>query len=154
MPSRACGSCIGLGILFSALVHGLGLSLVLQRQPPTLEASAETGLELELALFAPSGGGLVPVAPSMPDTAPAPPAPPVPPATEAVLLAEPESDSVSPTEQLPPPQATPESLVSPSLVEDKPKPHPVAKSNPTSPPQPKPIPTAQAKPKPKPKPQA
>ncbi len=149
MPSRSCGSCIGLGILVSALVHGLGLSLLLQRQPPTLEAGAEAGLELELALFAPAGGGLAPVTPSAPDTALAPPAPPT---TEAMPLAEPEPAPAPPAEQPPSPQTTPEPLVSPSVVEDQPTPPPVAKPKPTSPPQAKPKAAAQPKPKPKPKP--
>ncbi len=146
MPRRLCGSCIGLGILVSALVHGLGLSLLLQRQPPTLEAGAEAGLELELALFAPAGGSLVPVLPSAPDTAPAPPA------TEAVPLAAPEPAPMPPAEQPPPTRAMPESLISPSVVEDRPAPPPEAKPKSTAPSQTKPKSTAQPKPTPKPKP--
>ncbi len=133
MPSRSCGSCIGLGILISALVHGLGLSLLLQRQPPTLEAGAEAGLELELALFAPAGGGLAPVTPS-------------------ATLAEPEPAPVPPAEQSPPPRAMPEPLLSPSLVEDKPTPPPEAQPKPMAPSQAKPKSTPQPKPTPKPKP--
>lgn len=152
MPSRSCGSCIGLGILVSALVHGLGLSLLLQRQPPTLEAGAEAGLELELALFAPTGGGLTPVTPSAPDTAPAPPAPPAPPAAEAAPLTEPEPAPAPPAEQSPPPRAMPEPLVSPSVVEDKPTPPPEARPKPMAPSQAKPKSTPQPKPTPKPKP--
>lgn len=148
MPSRSCGSCIGLGILVSALVHGLGLYLLLQRQPPTLEAGVEAGLELELALFAPTGGGLTPVTPSAPDTAPAPPAPP---AAEAAPLAEPEPAPVRPAEQPPPPRAMPEPLVSPSVVEDKPTPPPEAKPKPIAPSQAKPKSTPQPKPTPAPK---
>ena len=149
MPRRLCGSCIGLGILVSALVHGLGLSLLLQRQPPTLEAGAEAGLELELALFAPAGGGLAPVTPSAPDTAPAPPAPP---AAEAAPLAEPEPAPVPPAEQPPLPRAMPEPLVNPSVVEDKPTPSPEAQPKPMAPSQAKPKSTPQPKPSPKPKP--
>ncbi len=62
MPSRSCRQCIGLGILVSALVHGLGLALLLGRQPPLPAGGQETGLELDLALFAPVSGSEMPVA--------------------------------------------------------------------------------------------
>lgn len=70
MPSRSCRHCIGLGILVSALVHGLGLALLLGRQPPLRAGGQETGLELDLALFAPVSGGETPVA-RLPDSTPA-----------------------------------------------------------------------------------
>ncbi len=52
MSSLFCRSCIGLGLLVSALVHGLALSLVLNLEPPVPVSGAEEVTELDLTLFA------------------------------------------------------------------------------------------------------
>ena len=52
MSSLFCRSCIGLGLLISALVHGLALSLVLNLEPPVPVSGEEVVTELDLTLFA------------------------------------------------------------------------------------------------------
>lgn len=134
MPSRSCRQCIGLGILVSALAHGLGLFLLLDRQPPLPAGGQEAGLELDLALFAPVSGGETPVA-RLPDSTlatresaavarglPEPVPEPVPTAMP-VLEAE--------TDILPEPEPEPETEL---------KPEPVRETEPVSKPEPEPEP--------------
>jgi hypothetical protein len=52
MSSLFCRSCIGLGLMVSALVHGLALSLVLNLEPPVPVSGEEVVTELDLTLFA------------------------------------------------------------------------------------------------------
>ncbi len=56
MSPQSCRACLGLGVLVSALVHALSLTLLLDRQPPILGDAPETRLELDLARFATTGG--------------------------------------------------------------------------------------------------
>ncbi len=144
MPSRSCRQCIGLGILVSALVHGLGLALLLGRQPPLPAGGQETGLELELdlALFAPVSGSETPVA-RLPGSTPSTresaagaqglPEPGPEPVTTAMSGLEAKTDILSEPE--PEPEPEPEADQNPKA---EPEPEPVVEQNPEAEPEPEP----------------
>lgn len=95
MPLWSCRSCIGLGILVSALMHGLALSLWLKGRPPYLASRTQAAMELDLDMFAAPGANGVLAALAEPA------APPVP--AEPELVTEPVA---APTEPLSPTEAT------------------------------------------------
>ena len=126
MSSLFCRSCIGLGLLVSALVHGLALSLVLNLEPPVPVSGEEEVTELDLTLFAataanePLASLAEPPSPSEPE--PEPEAEP-----EAEPTPEPEPEPVVAQEAAPPEAATPPPVEKPR---PKPKPKPKPKSSP------------------------
>ncbi|MFZ1575398.1 MAG: energy transducer TonB [Chromatiaceae bacterium] len=122
MSSLFCRSCIGLGLLVSALVHGLALALVLTLGPPVPVSGAEEVTELDLALFA------APVA-NEPLASLAEPASPPEPEPEAEPAPEPEP--VVAAQEVVPPEAA-----IPSPVE-KPKPKPKLQPKPERKPEPR-----------------
>ncbi len=113
MSPLLCRSCIGLGLLVSALAHGLALSLVLNLESPARVSDAEELTELDLSLFAttvadePLASLAEPASASEPKPEPEPEAEPEP---------EPEP-VVAPEEVRPPEVATP-----PPVKKPKPKP--------------------------------
>ena len=112
MSSLFCRSCIGLGLLVSALVHGLALSLVLNLEPPVPVSGAEEVMELDLTLFA------APVANEPLASLAEPPSPSEPePEAEPVPESEPEPEPVVAQEVVPPEAFTP-----PPVEKPKPKP--------------------------------
>lgn len=114
MSSLFCRSCIGLGLLVSALVHGLALSLVLNLEPPVTVSGAEEVTELDLTLFA------APVANEPLASLAEPPLPSEPePEAEPVPESEPEPEPVVAQEVVPPEAFTPAPVEKP-----KPKPKP------------------------------
>lgn len=158
MPSRSCRQCIGLGILVSALVHGLGLALLLGRQPPLPAGGQETGLELELdlALFAPVSGSETPVA-RLPGSTPSTresvavaqglPEPVPEPVTTAMSGLEAKTDILSEPE----PEPEPEADQNPKA---EPEPEPVVEQNPEAEPEPEPRVITKAEPASEPSPAA
>jgi outer membrane biosynthesis protein TonB len=119
MSSLFCRSCIGLGLLVSALVHGLALSLVLNLEPPVPVSGAEEVTELDLTLFAapvanePLASLAEPPSPSEPEPEPEP-------EPEArARTPEPEPEPVVAQEVVPPEAITP-----PPVEKPKPKPKP------------------------------
>ena len=117
MSSLFCRSCIGLGLLVSALVHGLALSLVLNLEPPVPVSGAEEVMELDLTLFA------APVANEPLASLAEPPLPSEPePEAEPVPESEPEPEPVVAQEVVPPEAFTP-----PPVEKPKPKPKPKPK---------------------------
>ncbi len=150
MPSRSCRSCIGLGILVSALVHGLGLAWVLGHPPALPAGGQETGLELDLALFTPVSGGETPVA-RLPGSPPAPPesaaaaqAPQEPwpePVTTATSGLEAETDTLSEPKAEPEAEPEPKAELKP---EAEPEPEAEQETEPVSEPEPEPSPAAMA----------
>ncbi|MFZ1537655.1 MAG: hypothetical protein WAT23_09780, partial [Chromatiaceae bacterium] len=118
MSPLLCRSCIGLGLLVSALAHGLALSLVLNLESPARVSDAEELTELDLSLFAttvadePLASLAEPASASEPKPEPEPEAEPEP---------EPEP-VVAPEEVRPPEVATP-----PPVKKPKPKPKLVPK---------------------------
>ena len=128
MSSLFCRSCIGLGLLVSALVHGLALSLVLNLEPPVPVSGEEVVTELDLTLFAatvanePLASLAEPPSPSEPE--PEPEAEP-----EAEPTPEPEPEPVVAQEAVPPEAVTPPPA-------DKPPPTPQPTPTPTPTPQP------------------
>ncbi len=144
MPSWSCRHCIGLGILVSALVHGLGLAWVLGRQAAPPAGGQETGLELDLALFAPLSVGETPVT-----RLPGAIAPPRELATAAQV----------PLEPWPEPETTTMSGLeaeTDTLFEPEPEPEPEAEreTEPVSKPEPEPGVIPKAEPAPEPSPAA
>ena len=130
MSSLFCRSCIGLGLLVSALVHGLALALVLTLGPPVPVSGAEEVTELDLALFA------APVA-NEPLASLAEPASPPEPEPEAEPAPEPEPEPepepvVAAQEVVPPAAAIP-----PPVEKPKPKPKPKLPPKPERKPEPR-----------------
>ncbi len=129
MSSLFCRSCIGLGLMVSALVHGLALSLVLNLEPPVPVSGAEEVTELDLTLFAapvanePLASLAEPPSPSEPE-----PEPEAEPAPEA----EPEPEPVVAQEVVPPEAFTP-----PPVEKPKPKPKPKLPLKPEKKPEPR-----------------
>ncbi len=123
MSSLFCRSCIGLGLLVSALVHGLALSLVLNLEPPVPVSGAEAVTELDLTLFAapvvnePLAALAEPASPSEPEPEPTP---------------EPEPEPVVTQEVVPPETVTP-----PPVEKPKPKPKPKLPPKPEKKPEPR-----------------
>lgn len=110
-----CRTCLGAGLLVSALLHGLALAwflrLAASPAPPPLES-----LELDLAMFAPAGT----LSDTEPTTAPAPVESPPPPRVEPDRPPEPAPVPViRPRPPMPPPKSArpPE----PKLPVEKPK---------------------------------
>ncbi len=129
MSSLFCRSCIGLGLLVSALVHGLALSLVLNLEPPVPVSGAEEVTELDLTLFA------APVA-NEPLASLAEPAVAIraraEPEAEPVPESEPEPEPVVAQEVVPPEAFTP-----PPVEKPKPKPKPKLPPKPEKKPEPR-----------------
>lgn len=129
MSSLFCRSCIGLGLLVSALVHGLALSLVLNLEPPVPVSGAEEVTELDLTLFAapvvnePLASLAEPPLPSEPEPEPEQEAEPTP---------EPEPEPVVAQEVVPPEAVTP-----PRVEKPKPKPKPKLPPKPEKKPEPR-----------------
>jgi protein TonB len=129
MSPLFCRSCIGLGLLVSALVHGLALSLVLNLEPPAPVSGAEEVTELDLTLFA------APAANEPLASLPEPPSPsePEPEAEpEAEPTPEPEPEPVVAQEVVPPEAVTP-----PPVEKPKPKPKPKLPPKPEKKPEPR-----------------
>ncbi|MGB7550178.1 MAG: hypothetical protein WBM15_01285, partial [Chromatiaceae bacterium] len=127
MSSLFCRSCIGLGLLVSALVHGLALSLVLNLEPPVPVSGAEEVTELDLTLFA------APVANEPLASLAEPPLPSEPePEAEPVPESEPQPEPVVAQEVVPPEAFTP-----PPVEKPKPKPKPKLPPKPEKKPEPR-----------------
>lgn len=141
MSPQSCRACLVLGVLVSALVHALALTLLLDRQPPILGEAQETRLELDLARFATTGDGepsaeaMSAQSPTSPALAPSVPEPEAPPSRS-------ETSMAGPTEPDPEPEPAPTiiaarprpplSIPKTPLAQPKPKakPEPVAKLKP------------------------
>lgn len=127
MSSLFCRSCIGLGLMVSALVHGLALSLVLNLEPPVPVSGAEEVTELDLTLFAatvanePLASLAEPASPSEPEPEP-----------EAEPTPEPEPEPVVAQEVVPP-----EAFALPPVEKPKPKPKPKLPPKPEKKPEPR-----------------
>lgn len=127
MSPLFCRSCIGLGLLVSALVHGLALSLVLNLEPPAPVSGAEEVTELDLTLFAapaanePLASLAEPASPTEPEPEP-----------EAEPTPEPEPEPVVAQEVVPPEAVTP-----PPVEKPKPKPKPKLPPKPEKKPEPR-----------------
>jgi protein TonB len=117
MSPLFCRSCIGLGLMVSALVHGLALSLVLNLEPAVPVSGKEEVTELDLALFAPPVAN-EPLA-SLAEP-PSPSEPPPEPEAEPVPESEPTPEPVVAQEVVPPP----ETFTPPPVEKPKPKPKP------------------------------
>ena len=127
MSSLFCRSCIGLGLLVSALVHGLALSLVLNLEPPVPVSGAEEVMGLDLTLFA------APVANEPLASLAEPPLPSEPePEAEPVPESEPQPEPVVAQEVVPPEAFTP-----PPVEKPKPKPKPKSSPKPEKKPEPR-----------------
>ncbi|MCC7279894.1 MAG: energy transducer TonB [Chromatiaceae bacterium] len=144
MSPRFCSSCIGLGLLVSALVHGLALSLVLNLEPPIPVPGAEAVTELDLTLFAatvatePLPSFAEPPLPSEPESEPEPTPEPEPeseptpePEPEPEPTPEPEPEPIVAQEVVPPEAFTP-----PPVEKPKPKPKPKLPPKPRKKPEP------------------
>ncbi len=116
MSPLFCRSCIGLGLMVSALVHGLALSLVLNLEPPVPVSGKEEVTELDLTLFAATVAN-EPLA-SLAEL-PLPSEPEPEPAAEPAPESEPEPEPVVAQEVVPPETFTP-----PPVEKPKPKPKP------------------------------
>lgn len=125
MSSFFCRSCIGLGLLVSALVHGLALALVLKLGPPVPVPGAEEVTELDLTLFA------APVA-NEPLASLAEPASP-PPEPEPEAEPAPEPEPVVAAQEVVPPEAA----IPPPVEKPKPKPKPKLQPKPERKPEPR-----------------
>jgi protein TonB len=127
MSSLFCRSCIGLGLMVSALVHGLALALVLNLEPPVPVSGEEVVTELDLTLFAapvanePLASLAEPASPSEPEPEP-----------EAEPTPEPEPEPVVAQEVVPPEAITP-----PPVQKPKPKPKPKLPPKPEKNPEPR-----------------
>ncbi len=113
MSPLFCRSCIGLGLLVSALAHGLALSLVLNLESPARVSDAEEVTELDLSLFAatvanePLASLTEPASASEPEPEAEPESEPEPePEPEPVVAAE---EVRPPEEATPPPVKKPKS---------------------------------------------
>ena len=127
MSPLFCRSCIGLGLMVSALVHGLALSLVLNLEPPVPVSGEEVVTELDLTLFAatvanePLASLAEPPSPSEPEPEP-----------EPTPESEPEPEPVVAQEVVPPEAFTP-----PPVEKPKPKPKPKSSPKPEKKPEPR-----------------
>ncbi len=129
MSSLFCRSCIGLGLLVSALVHGLALSLVLNLEPPVPVSGEEEVTELDLTLFAATAAN-EPLASLAESASPSEPEPE--PEPEAEPTPEPEPEPVVAQEVVPPEAVTP-----PPVQKPKPKPKPQLPPKPEKKPEPR-----------------
>lgn len=142
---RGCRRCLALGLLCSVLIHGATLSLMLGAAPTPVTGQSDAAIDLDLAVFADSGGA---EAATTEPAQPASQAEPNPDDAIATPVKEPREESVSepepavlapPAKPQPKPTKAPRQLkTAPAQVSARPPPKPKPEPKPPRPQEAKP----------------